>query len=223
MLLLGSGERPSGGESGLPYWDHSQLKEGMQKREIQDNSQVSWPQHLTKWAAIYMSGKASWRSRCGKRSENYLCALWNQEAGGYMNLAFRKETLAGDPNLDLQHETELKPQGRWTEEEENQGRVWRLNPHFQCEEKRKNQLKRYWKHYQVEAKLVSVESSKSREAHTPKMRMRSLCQITKSFLSTTMGLSNCGAVDSFKWSLEKSYNQNSSFSICYLQTQVLWI
>ena len=32
--------------------------------------------------------------------------------GGYMNLAFRKETLAGDPNLDLQHETELKPQGR---------------------------------------------------------------------------------------------------------------
>lgn len=29
-----------------------------------------------------------------------------------MNLAFRKGTLAGDPNLDLQHETELKPQGR---------------------------------------------------------------------------------------------------------------
>ena len=112
MLLLGSGERPSVGESGLLYWDHSQLKEGMQQREIQENSQVSWSQHLTKWAAIYMSGKASWRSRCGKRSENYLWALRNQEAGGYMNLAFRKGTLAGDPNLDLQHETELKPQGR---------------------------------------------------------------------------------------------------------------
>ena len=26
-----------------------------------------------------------------------------------MNLAFRKGTLAGDPDLDLQHETESKP------------------------------------------------------------------------------------------------------------------
>ena len=50
------------------------------------------------------------------------------------------------------------------------------------------------------------------------MRMWSLCQIMKSFLGTTMGLSNCGAVDSFKRSLEKSYNQNSSFSIYYIQT-----
>lgn len=28
-----------------------------------------------------------------------------------MNLAFRKGTLAGDTDLDLQHQTELKPQG----------------------------------------------------------------------------------------------------------------
>ena len=66
---------------------------------------------------------------------------------------------------------------------------------------------------------MSVESSKSREVHIPKMRMWSLCQIMKSFLGTTMGLSNCGAVDSFKRSLEKSYNQNSSFSIYYIQTR----
>ena len=66
---------------------------------------------------------------------------------------------------------------------------------------------------------MGVEYSKSREVHIPKMRMWSLCQIMKSFLGTTTGLSNCGAVDSFKRSLEKSYNQNSSFGICYTQTQ----